>query len=802
MKNLKEQLNLFLISIIICYFIINFKKDSINIYSLMALAIPAYFIIFLNFNLKKNYKLTLKLFTTSLAVLSYGYYFYFIDFYSHEISLFELIISNLFLSLSIYMGAILLKYEKNSFIKSEELEPIIYKRKADLKRIVTYLDKFESIGINAKWGDGKSFILEKLKGLKEVKEKYEFIEIDILSCNIDELQNIIINELENVLYKNEIISNYSHRLKEILKISSLMSSIKNVFSKNYSSYSETIQGFKNELNKLDKKILIIYEDIDRINNIDNIKKVFAISEKLANERIKIIYQYEDKNLYDIGLTQSYLEKYIRYKINLTPLNFFEIIDFMFEHNQFKNIIKDDFKFLDENMQQINFRKFNNNFQLGKTLYFSFNPISIRKVQSFLNELDNIFSDSKKFIENKKIVINTVFLKHFFPEQYEKIDVAKELYETFSFKIYNKIYSLQELYDNFKKGEISSELLEVSFLDESNRNNLCILSFYGFDLILNNQIFEDNKQRIKEIYEESLTELKIRNNNEKINRTVWKVIANGKSEYTDYEDNANDLRDNVLSKSENELEVAFEEFYNKRYNFKGWEENGTIDLMGIPFFIQLAKALQLIEISEELKIKFLKFYLNYKKEQAITKEFIQIINYFEYGSKDFYIKKLQIINELSINGNLNSEDCFKKFLRNSINSINSYRIMRIHHFDIDNFLEDPEFVAKTMLEGEIEKLLEIKNRIKNTINSLKIDYELDILINFIRKMQEIILTKEASRRADKSSGISITTGKPNQDEYTRLKNLKINESTKFADEINKSIEEDKISIYEVSELIEL
>ena len=65
----------------------------------------------------------------------------------------------------------------------------------------------------------------------EVKEKYEFIEIDILSCNIDELQNIIINELENVLYKNEIISNYSHRLKEILKISSLMSSIKNFFPK-------------------------------------------------------------------------------------------------------------------------------------------------------------------------------------------------------------------------------------------------------------------------------------------------------------------------------------------------------------------------------------------------------------------------------------------------------------------------------------------------------------------------------------------------------------------------------------------
>ena len=251
-----------------------------------------------------------------------------------------------------------------------------------------------------------------------------------------------------------------------------------------------------------------------------------------------------------------------------------------------------------------------------------------------------------------------------------------------------------------------------------------------------------------------------------------------------------------------MKEAFEGFWQRGFNSKIYEENQTIALMGISLFIELSKALQLIEISEELKIKFLKFYLDYRKERVITKEFIQIINYFEYGSKDFYIKKLQIINELSINGNLNKEDCFKKFLRNNINSINSYRIMRLHHFDIDAFLKEPEFVANTMLEGEIEKLLEIKNRIKNTINSLKIDYELDILINFIRKMQEIILTKETYRRADKSSGISITTEKPNQDEYTRLKNLKINEPTKFADEINKSIEEDKISIYEVSELIEL
>ncbi len=580
----------------------------------------------------------------------------------------------------------------------------------------------------------------------------------------------------------------------------LMSSIKNVLSKNYSSYSETIQGFKNELNKLNKKILIIYEDIDRINNIDNIKKVFAISEKLANERIKIIYQYEDKILYDIGLTQSYLEKYIRYKVNLTPLSFFEIIDFIFVHNQFKNIIKDDFKFLDENMQQINFYRFNRSFKLEKSLYFSFNPISIRRIETFLNELDILIPLNEEFVNNKDIVIKVVFIKHFLTEKYENIDVAKNLYDTFNFKINDTSYNLQELYEKFIDGTINSEILKNSFNLDFNKDNLCLLSFLGFELIGNANPY--SKEKINRIHEESLNNIKNKNINEKINRIVWKIVANGKSEYTDYEASAFDLKENVLSKSENEMKEAFEGFWQRGFNSKIYEENQTIALMGISLFIELSKALQLIEISEELKIKFLKFYLDYRKERVITKEFIQIINYFEYGSKDFYIKKLQIINELSINGNLNKEDCFKKFLRNNINSINSYRIMRLHHFDIDAFLKEPEFVANTMLEGEIEKLLEIKNRIKNTINSLKIDYELDILINFIRKMQEIILTKETYRRADKSSGISITTEKPNQDEYTRLKNLKINEPTKFADEINKSIEEDKISIYEVSELIEL
>lgn len=799
MKNLKEQLNLFLIAIIICYFIINFKKDSINIYNLMALSIPGYFVIFLNFNFKKNYKLTLKLFTTSLAILSYGYYFYFIDFYSNKISPFKFIISNSFLFLSIHMGTILLKYKINTSNDLEEKEPLIPKRKEDLKRIVTYLDKFESVGINAKWGDGKSFILEKLKKLDEINQEYEIIEIDVLSCNIDELQNIIINELENVLHKNGIISSYSHRLKDLLMLTPWLSKIRNLFFKNYSSYGETIQGFKDELRNIDKKILIIYEDIDRINNPENIKKVFAISEKLTSEKIKFIYQYEYINLKNIGFDHVYLEKYIRYKVNLTSLNFFEIIDFIFEHNKFVNIAIDNFRFLDENMQQNNFQNFNDSFNLEKNLYFSFNPISIRKIQTFLKELDNLILTSKEFLENKEVVIKAVFLKHFLTEKYEEIDIAKNLYDTFNFKIKDRSYTLQELYDDFKEVSISSELLKISLADEANKNNLCILSFLGFNLILNNLKFDDNNQRIKKIYEEPLTKLKSKNGNEKINRIVWKVIANGKSEYTDYEINALDLIDNVLSKSENDIEEAFEEFRNRWYCLKSFEDNRTVARMGITIFIELAKALQLIEIDEQLKIKFLKLYIKYEKISSINIELIQILNYFNIGSNNFYLRKLEIINDLKINGNLNDEDCFKKFLRDNI-SIMTIKILSdtgIYHFHENIQHLD---ISVTILKQYIYKIEKLKEKISKNLSSTLIENDINITIEFAKKILALISYKHKVFSQDRSINIKFSGNNTISKEIEKLKNTKNNNPNNFSFEVEESYKKDSLNFIDIERLL--
>ena len=77
-----------------------------------------------------------------------------------------------------------------------------------------------------------------------------------------------------------------------------------------------IKGIKKEIHLLEKPLLIIYEDLDRINNFEVIQKILGISEKLSSEHIKIMYQYSKRNLEGIlevelgklELSSNYLEK--------------------------------------------------------------------------------------------------------------------------------------------------------------------------------------------------------------------------------------------------------------------------------------------------------------------------------------------------------------------------------------------------------------------------------------------------------------------------------------------------------------
>ena len=86
-------------------------------------------------------------------------------------------------------------------------------------------------------------------------------------------------------------------------------------------------------------IFITFEDVDRIADRTIVHKVFAISEILTRwtTRVRILFQYDRSKLCKIFEDESYLEKYIPYTIDLTPISFGRCIKVLLKKERSKGL---------------------------------------------------------------------------------------------------------------------------------------------------------------------------------------------------------------------------------------------------------------------------------------------------------------------------------------------------------------------------------------------------------------------------------------------------------------------------------
>lgn len=397
-----------------------------------------------------------------------------------------------------------------------EVKEIYSGREYDLKRIEDYLERVNSIGVNGAWGSGKTFLVNKLKDIHMNSDQYIFIEVDLLSSNLDEIESVVLSEMERVLSTHRILPRYSTKLKRIFQDNSFVRNFSMLFIKEEMSYAEILKGFIEEVNKLNQTIIIVYEDIDRINDLTDIKKIFNISEKLVGRNIKVIYQYETSNLIALGLERNFLEKYIAYTINLTPVKFIEILESiitdvkLLQLENFKHLINP--IFLDDYLRT----------ELAlETINISIDNLPIRKVESFIEELEIILKENIELYQEgvyKRVAINFHFIKHFYYELYEMFNLKDGLLDTIKF-VHNKSeYSFPELIAKRKlseSGDVNKGLSEKDFRQvfrlPENEEKLFLLMLFEYD-VDTEEIHRNNRG----IRRGSLKKI----SNEKKDRLIW------------------------------------------------------------------------------------------------------------------------------------------------------------------------------------------------------------------------------------------------------------------------------------------
>lgn len=670
-------------------------------------------------------------------------------------------------------------------------------RKEDLKRIKEYLNKFNIIGINGEWGSGKTYLLECLQNEKDMQDKYEFVNIYLLTCNLDNLSQILINELEKVLVKYGICSRYSNSLRKILATNNFIDSLFSSMFLDTNSFTASINGFKNEIRKLDKTLVIVFEDLDRIDAPNVIKKILSVSENLIGENIKIVYQYDQSNLERINecFNRNYLDKYIPYTINLTQISFFDIIDKVLKEfeNEYEYIKKNDFNFLrihvrlDWILREI----FNKNIEYSLKIY----NYSIRKVKHFLDEIENTFENEEMYRENdlRKAVIIFYLIKHFDYDIYNKFTLSKGLIETFTLNFNGEEHAIDEIIYKFKNNELNSRDIDKILINDLNRKVL------GYLFLIEYRLNNKEKRGI-EILEETELELGNNNYNDKINRVFWHLLCKGKSEYTDMEQMVKVLKRDVLSLSDDKMIEGFNNFMNKMYNEKYKDETGNIVsfYMGIPGFHTLFQAMSIATSKESDWLKFLSFYFTYKKVDTVNLELIRCLKYCNLRSKNVYFFVINKFNDLKVISNMNGHDSYWQFLLKYLTALSSFGYINTHNVRSALELKDNNHDVDILKEILFRPMLQELKLLKERIPIEEPKKEIDVIIKFINKNIEII-SKDTALKEESPIKIStqVYSGK-NNIEIERLNGLNCTEM-ELLKEIEESYQNGKISANDITHL---
>ena len=680
-----------------------------------------------------------------------------------------------------------------SNINLENTEDLFVERKYDLERLLNYLNNFSIIGINGEWGSGKSFLIDHLKN-------FILIKIDLLSCNIDEIQTVILNEIDKLLKNQGIFSPFSPKLKKIIQQGKLFENISQLFVKNDISYSDAITGLRNNLRSINKTVVIVYEDLDRVENSTIIKQILGISEKIAGNNIKILYQFSETSLLEKGIDRAYLEKYIPFILNLTDIPFRSTLSYVLKEKFNENfLLKEiDFSFLYSPIYFPYFKNFDNlnrpSFNIGREL----KNISIRKTQLFLNELNQVINEKEIYKKNKRVVIIFFLLKHFYYDAYKKLSSGESILDTFTF-----LY--QDKNDTILNWFVYCQNEGISILDlmttEDNKLSAFIISIfeYNCDIETINNDFED-------FINEARNNLKNKNLNEQKDRIIWNLIGNGKSEYTDCEKFIDTFYNEVINTPKTKWFQNFNNFTENLFNrkYKGMEkrDNNTIFRMGIPIMVSLFQANYVTgRTALEWKnlIDFYFLYNDYSKDlDTITPRLIECLCYCELSDRSFYLYVINKFNNLKVTKNLNSHKSYKRFLLEYLSMFSTLGFCDTHATS-DLRDESKEYIDINSIEKNV--FLPLRKKLEDLHKNIPMEIiqnDIEILIKFLDKNIELVNTSDNFEKPDIHFDSKVTVRSFNQEMVDKLNKSKLNEK-EFEKEVIEKYINQEITPSEVSNL---
>lgn len=544
--------------------------------------------------------------------------------------------------------------------------------------------------------------------------------------------------------------------------------------------------------------MLNFEDIDRIRSEEVIQKIFAISEKLASDRVHVVFQYNKEALPGRLQEKEYLEKYVPFNVGLTPISFASLVGYFWDRFEMDTLpLKKDALSL-IGVTRPSYETLNSAVGLDAKASFDLTSlVSIQKVQFYLEEVKVLLTSNEEFARqtNAETVAMVLLIKHFFRKEYAALQTKTSPLKIFLFKTEEGPLTLLELADRYRKPrqwesaagkEQRRAALEEVLQRGENSKHLWLLMLLGYQIPFQGGDEERNrKQKVQ-------TEM----HNAKIDHLVWNVLANGLSELTDEENEVEELLHKVFyDEKKEEWPARWEAYQLDRIYGRFPKDNKTVMKWGdnalACSFRAMARARKYAKVQTQL-LELLIELDRAKENPAVSDVLLECLSYCDWSYGQDLILMADFFATLKGEENPEHLPFYRTFFQNAMEAIVLNRYCeRMESFMFAYSGEDG------FAEHEIEQLKYLKQALEEERATQSVPFlqkEFDTLIRFVEK--NTALLSSPAPMPQRKPGWKVGERRSEYSHQTEIDRLKEYRKTHTQAEFEQELQKSRGGLYYV------
>ncbi len=334
-----------------------------------------------------------------------------------------------------------------------------------------------SIGINARWGDGKtSFINLMEEKFLQNKDRFIVIRFNPRYSTNDTIQSAFFENLYSVLSKYD--SRFKSSFNDYLRVIDVMTDNKYLSALFQTSTLFNRANEKTRINeaikRLKKRIIVIIEDLDRLTE-DEIVEVFKLIDgNAAFDNLIFISAYDKRRINTLLESTdewtAYSDKFFTWERPL-PLRSPELLI-----NYLKLNLVSGLTFKNEELEEIN------NSITANASFFTSYLKNLRDVKRYINSVKPLLSRIYKEVEIRDFLLIEL-VRYRYPDEH------RALYEQNSHKDNETNFERKIIIDGLEDQYKSKDILKILFPADGSRSYRSINSVGRFSIYFQEQIFE-------------------------------------------------------------------------------------------------------------------------------------------------------------------------------------------------------------------------------------------------------------------------------------------------------------------------